>query len=194
MKCCVKCNKVKIPELFNKKLKSKDGLDSYCKECKNEHSRLYNQLHKEKRAVQKKEWNLKNKEKTVRSSIRYQIKRNDKSYSKRYAKQYRKNNKPKLNNYKAMRRAGLKTATPKWLSESQRLQTLNIYKECHELNYLGVDIFEVDHIVPLKGKTVCGLHVPWNLRIIPRSQNRRKINKLEQLSSNIISTQMGEKE
>lgn len=37
---------------------------------------------------------------------------------------------------------------------------------------------EVDHYYPLKGDTSCGLHVPWNLRVIPASINRSKNNKL----------------
>lgn len=38
--------------------------------------------------------------------------------------------------------------------------------------------FEVDHIYPLRGKKLSGLHVPWNLRVVPKTVNRRKANKV----------------
>jgi ATPase subunit of ABC transporter with duplicated ATPase domains len=66
------------------------------------------------------------------------------------------------------RRARKLTATPKWVNEADLRQ---VYLDCPA----GM---EVDHRVPLQGKNVCGLHVPWNLQYLPPSENRRKSNKL----------------
>lgn len=79
----------------------------------------------------------------------------------------------------AMRRKKVISATPHWLSDFQRKQITDIYfLSITKTEETGVH-HQVDHIVPVSGKTVCGLHVPWNLRVITRLDNIRKSNKLD---------------
>ena len=50
------------------------------------------------------------------------------------------------------------------------------YKECRILSEILGKKLTVDHIIPLKGKDICGLHVPWNLQFITNEENCRKNN------------------
>jgi len=54
-----------------------------------------------------------------------------------------------------------------------------LYDLCRQLESITGEDFEVDHIVPLQGKNVCGLHVPWNLQHLEASENRSKNNKYD---------------
>jgi 5-methylcytosine-specific restriction endonuclease McrA len=38
--------------------------------------------------------------------------------------------------------------------------------------------YAVDHVIPLQGEEVCGLHVPWNMEVITQDDNLKKSNKL----------------
>lgn len=68
----------------------------------------------------------------------------------------------------ALRRARERSATPSWVDlAALRL----IYEKCPP----G---YHVDHIYPLASELLCGLHVPWNLQYLSKSDNHRKYNKV----------------
>jgi 5-methylcytosine-specific restriction endonuclease McrA len=79
----------------------------------------------------------------------------------------------------AQRRASLeyqrrkKRATPPWVKSSDFDA---IYNEAKKISIETGINHEVDHIIPLKGEYVSGLHVPQNLQIITESENGKKFN------------------
>lgn len=83
-----------------------------------------------------------------------------------------------VNQNRAKRRASKLMAKPKWLTKQHIRDMVNIYKESKLKNKESGIEHHVDHIIPLQGKTVCGLHVPWNLQILTRDENLKKSNKL----------------
>lgn len=79
----------------------------------------------------------------------------------------------------ATRRALKLKATPKWLTKQQQSQITAIYAEAAIKTASTGFAHQVDHIVPLRSKIVCGLHVPWNLQILTAKNNREKSNFFE---------------
>jgi hypothetical protein len=76
------------------------------------------------------------------------------------------------------RRSKLLNATPNWLSIQDWNDIKRFYKVCNFLTKKTGIKYTVDHIHPLQGIEVCGLHVPWNLQILTDSDNTSKGNKL----------------
>jgi hypothetical protein len=77
----------------------------------------------------------------------------------------------------SVRKRRHREATPKWLTPAERLQMRDLYLQARKLTELTRERYVVDHIVPLRGEEVCGLHVPWNLRVITQEENLKKSNK-----------------
>ena len=65
-------------------------------------------------------------------------------------------------------------STPSWLTEDHIREIEAIYEVARTRSAETGIPHEVDHIVPLQGRNVCGLNVPWNLRAIPAAENRAK--------------------
>lgn len=91
-------------------------------------------------------------------------------------RQYMRNNRDKYSFYLSLYRSKKLKATPKWLTEKHLNKISEFYTSAKELSNDTL-VYEVDHIIPLQGNNVCGLHVPWNLQILERSENRKKSNK-----------------
>lgn len=96
---------------------------------------------------------------------------------KNYAATYSRSNSAVKAKLAAAYTARKLRATPAWADSSAIAE---VYRIAARLtNKTGVP-HEVDHIIPLRGKTVCGLHVHYNLRAIPARDNRRKYNHLKE--------------
>jgi 5-methylcytosine-specific restriction endonuclease McrA len=76
------------------------------------------------------------------------------------------------------RRRKHRDATPAWLTRAQKSQIRELYKIAITMTKTTGEQYVVDHIVPLRSDVVCGLHVPWNLRVITQEENLLKSNKL----------------
>lgn len=94
-------------------------------------------------------------------------------------REYRQTNKGKINFLCAMRKKVVKQRTPMWLSPFDRLKIKCYYSVAAMLARNNKEPWHVDHIVPLQGKLVSGLHVPNNLQFLRGVDNIRKKNKFE---------------
>lgn len=157
-KICSRCSEPQ-PELnFYKNSKCRGGRATICKSCYAE----YYTDNKDREKVRMKIWRDKN---TKRRS--------------EYNTSWRKSNPDKHNSAQAKRRARKLSATPHWLSSEQQKEIDFLYWLARDLRATSGEKYEVDHIIPLKSPVICGLHVPWNLQILPESVNRVKQNNFE---------------
>jgi hypothetical protein len=75
------------------------------------------------------------------------------------------------------RRRKHRNATPPWLTRKQKAEIRQLYQIAITMTKTTKEQYVVDHIIPLRGESVCGLHVPWNLRVITQEENLAKSNK-----------------
>jgi hypothetical protein len=76
------------------------------------------------------------------------------------------------------RRRKHRQATPPWLTRQQKSEIRQVYQIAITMTKTTGEQYVVDHIVPLRSEEVCGLHVPWNLRVITQVENLEKSNKI----------------
>lgn len=159
-KTCSKCSVEKSLECYYKHVGGKYGVRAQCKTCRNTKVADYAKQNPEKTAG-------------------YQAKSEQRLEVKLYRSSYRKQNKSYFLSKNSEYRARKIKASPTWLSAEQKAEIMSFYEHAKDCKAVSGQDYEVDHIVPLKGKDICGLHVPWNLQVLPSDLNRKKSNKYE---------------
>lgn len=134
-----------------------------------------------------KEWNEKNPGKAAQYAAAWRERNADRVLTD--AEKYRKANAEKVRQaalrwqrenrarviaYNAARYAAKLKATPKWANLEE---IAKFYEEAERLAKLNGESYDVDHVVPLRSKIVCGLHCEANLRVIKSEENRSKGNR-----------------
>ena len=197
-KVCTKCNETKTVDLFYKRSDRLSGYTSHCKACKRAHDNAHYSKPETKQKVSeyakirrelpevkaaesasKKAYHQLSEVKETKKLYQRNRRLNPAAVKKErlWEAQYAKQHPEKFAMKTRKRKIAKLNRTPFWLNDGQLLEMQSIYKYCASLRAVGLD-YEVDHIIPLQGKTVSGLHAPWNLQVITASENAAKGNRL----------------
>jgi hypothetical protein len=192
MKSCSKCKIYKETTSFCADKRKSDGLQSQCKDCYNAYQRSQEFRAKARLAYSKNE-KLKNRSKSgerksymrkyreenlerikqAQSTKEYKTKHRlaEKKYRKKHAAKYKERDMKRY--FEKLKR------TPTWLSKSNKIELAWVYEIAEQKSVQTGILYEVDHIIPIKGKIVSGLHVPWNLQILTKTENNFKRHKFD---------------
>lgn len=146
----------------------KDGFQNRCKVCQKKYDADRFRKNRTKILQQSQTYYAVNIE--VARAKRAMWRAMNKAYAKAYGAEYRKLNPGKELAKSRRCQLAKKNSVPLWITKAQVDEMTRIYENCPE----G---YEVDHIVPIQGRNVKGLHVSWNLQYLTIAENRSKSNK-----------------
>lgn len=157
MKVCRDCQQSKELSSFYKSKVGSQGTHSYCIPC----FKMRNKLQPNR----------------AKTTAKYRSQNRDKC---NIATKVSKQKYPEVVNFSTMKRIAAKlNRTPKWLTKSNWIEIKWAYKIARQLTKETGISYTVDHIIPLQGKEISGLHCPQNLQVIPARENESKGNKFK---------------
>lgn len=198
------CCKQELPTTeFGPCKNTKSGLSSWCRPCTRERARQRYSQNPKKHHESAKRWAERNPEKVAeyqrtsrrrrRSAIsEYRKLPHVREASRKQHRAYVKKHPDKIRQYQrdwyaknshvfillANKRRKIVRLQQAWMTFENSRQIADIYRRCREITKQTGIKHEVDHVMPLNGIDSCGLHVPWNLRIITAAMNRQKGNRI----------------
>ncbi len=182
MKPCSKCKIEKLFSEFSTDKGRKDGHCPQCKACQREtrsknlegnraRAKAWSIANPERKKEHDAAWKSKNRERVRRNKQTWDAKNPKKKIESR--QRWNKANPDKVLASCRRRQAAKLKATPLW---ADHFVIEGMYELARVFRRAGL-LLEVDHIIPLRGKTVCGLHSQDNLQLLSRSANASKQNK-----------------
>ena len=173
MKYCPGCKCEHSISKFGKHRRNKDGLQSYCKTYSNKMHSEWVSRNKEKESRRVLKWRAANKDKCSVSYKKWHASPKGKIFTKLWSRK----NAHKLNAKNAKRRAAKLHRIPKWLTKSDWIEINWAYAIAKQMTKETGELHHVDHIIPLLGKNISGLHCPQNLKVILAKENLQKGNR-----------------
>lgn len=164
MKLCTRCDTTKPLSDFGRNAARADGVQVYCRVCMKAYrtGKQYDKLRwleqREAESARHRVYRAANVERElVRSRIKGRRRRLEKPHL--------------VNAANKARKAAQRAAIPGW---ADRAQIALIYAKAREMSAKFGTEFQVDHVVPLRGKLVCGLHTEANLQLLASDLNYEK--------------------
>lgn len=179
-KSCANCKIEMLTE--GNFLKLKTRYHSWCNECRRLKKKEWNNNNKDYVLQKAKEWHYQNYF-SIKDNKSFYVKNwraENREKCREYSKKCYQNNKEKSHAHSAKYRANKRKAVPKWFNDLMKKEVEALFAIAKQKTLETGIKHEVDHIIPLKGETVSGLHVPWNLQVITQFENRSKRNLIKE--------------
>lgn len=165
---CTKCGALKELSSFHTRKASPDGLAYKCADCikiacvewRKSHQGAFGKWYEENKEARQDSWRVWYQQNKERRALSYA--------------EWAAENKDIVNACVSRRRAVKLKASPRWANQDA---IRGFYKEAEWVTQETGIPHEVDHISPLQGKYVCGLHCEFNLQILTKVENIRKSNR-----------------